>query len=139
MYEEIEGKASSRWYLWIFKAQDTVVFKVSPTRSAQVPRDFFKEIDNNSILSVDRYSAYKCIANEGLLILAFCWAHVRRDFLDYAKSYPDEEAWAMDWVKEIATLYTINNQRFYIKRESHEFKQLGDEQRNAVKAFQRKE
>ncbi len=138
VYEEIEGKASSRWYMWIFKAQDTVIFKVSPTRSAQVPRDFFKDTGNNSILSVDRYSAYKCIANEGLLILAFCWAHVRRDFLDYAKSHPSEDAWAMDWVEEIANLYHINNQRILFNPESAEFQLFDNKLRKAANEFQDK-
>jgi len=32
---------------------------------------------------------------EGLIVLAFCWAHVRRDFLATARSWPDQEAWAM--------------------------------------------
>ncbi len=29
-----------------------------------------------------------------IIILAFCWAHVRRDFLDAARKYPELEEWA---------------------------------------------
>jgi transposase len=45
------------------------------------------------------------------IILAFCWAHVRRDYLDAARKYPELQNWAFSWVDMIATLYHINNQR----------------------------
>ena len=62
---------------------------------------------------MDRYSAYKLVAknSNGEIILAFCWAHVRRDFLTVAKGYPELEAWAMDWVKAIGNMYYLNEQR----------------------------
>jgi transposase len=45
------------------------------------------------------------------IILAFCWAHVRRDFLDAARKQPDLEQWALSWVAKIGALYHINNLR----------------------------
>jgi len=59
------------------------------------------------VMIVDRYSAYKKLANEYEgIVLAFCWAHVRRDFLDAAKKYNRElEPWAMSWVEDIGELY----------------------------------
>jgi len=35
------------------------------------------------------------------IILAFCWAHVRRDYLDAARKYPTLEEWALCWVEKI--------------------------------------
>lgn len=137
VYQEIEGKVSSRWYLWIFKSNDTVIFKLSPSRSAETPRKYFENIESG-ILSVDRYSAYKAVAKLGLLILAFCWAHVRRDFLDYTKSYPQDSDWAFDWVNDIANLYHINNQRVAAKEGSEEFSRLDLELRQAAKKMQEK-
>ena len=32
------------------------------------------------------------------IILAFCWAHQRRDFLNIANSYPELEGWAFEWI-----------------------------------------
>ena len=51
-------------------------------------------------LRVDRSSASKALKQvpEGRLLLAFCRAHVRRDFLEAARSWPSEEAWALGWV-----------------------------------------
>jgi transposase len=45
------------------------------------------------------------------IILAFCWAHVRRDFLEIAAGYPALKEWALDWVDDIGTLYHLNHQR----------------------------
>jgi len=44
-------------------------------------------------------------------LLAFCWAHVRRDFLDAARSYATDEAWMFQWVAAIGELYHLNQQR----------------------------
>lgn len=43
--------------------------------------------------------------------MAFCWAHVRRDFLDLGKSRPELDSWGMAWVDRIALLYHLNNLR----------------------------
>ena len=60
-----------------------------------------------AIIIVDRYSGYKRLANvyDGI-ILAFCWVHVRRDFLNAAKKHQGElEPWALSWVSDISELY----------------------------------
>ncbi len=60
----------------------------------------------------DRYSAYKSLARQmPFIVLAFCWAHVRRDYLDAARKYPTLEEWAFCWIEKIRELYHINNQR----------------------------
>ena len=60
----------------------------------------------------DRYKGYIRLAREiPQIILAFCWAHVRRDFLDAARSYPKLEGWMFDWVERIGELYKLNKQR----------------------------
>jgi hypothetical protein len=51
---------------------------------------------------------------EGLIVLAFCWAHQRRDFLDVARSWPSEEEWAFGWVERIRQLYKANDARLEV-------------------------
>jgi transposase len=64
------------------------------------------------VLVCDRYSAYKSLALEcEELILAFCWAHVRRDFLKAARSWPELEGWMCTWVVDIRELYHLNATR----------------------------
>jgi transposase len=48
---------------------------------------------------------------DGNLLLAFCWAHVRRDFIKVGKGFPELKAWALAWLKRIRELYHCNRQR----------------------------
>ena len=52
------------------------------------------------VLVCDRYSAYKKLARlaAGRLVLAFCWAHVRRDFIKVAAARGDLEDWKDQWL-----------------------------------------
>jgi len=118
VFEAIEGKVGYRWYLWVVRSASVVYYRMDPGRGAQVPKDHFANLDElieEAILVCDRYTAYKKLANDlALIILAFCWAHVRRDFLDAARSWPELDAWALDWVERIGELYHINNQRIEV-------------------------
>ena len=109
VFVEVEGKVGHRWFLWMVCSADTVVFILDRSRSAAVPIDHFG--DARGIVSADRYSAYKAMAKLGRLLIAYCWAHVRRDFLAVAKSWPEQEPWAMAWVERIRELYVLNDQR----------------------------
>lgn len=50
------------------------------------------------------------LAQDGL-ILAYCWAHVRRDFLGAARSWPELESWMFVWIDDIRELYRLNTAR----------------------------
>ena len=131
VYAEIEGKAGNRWYLWVFRSPEAVVFILDPTRSTDVLRKFFKEkieeaseLEEKRVIICDRYSAYKCLAKEiPWILLAFCWAHQRRDFLELARKWPKSEKWAFDWVEKIGKLYYLNNLRLEAREDPKEFKQ----------------
>lgn len=138
VFEEVEGKQSNRWYMWLFRSQETVVYKICKSRSSEELIAHFGENHPGGILNVDRYAAYKVIAKTGLFLLAFCWAHVRRDFLSHAKGYPNEETWALSWVEDIGNLYHINNQRVQYKRYSKTFKQHQKQLDNAIKKMRKR-
>lgn len=110
VFEEVEGKVSSRWYLWVFQSSSCVYYKLAPSRGYRVPKDFFQGVDLG-ILNCDRYVVYKKLESKGIVILALCWAHVRRDFLDAEKSVPELRTWAENWVEKIGLLYKYNNER----------------------------
>lgn len=131
--EEIQGKTGYRWYLWVFKSASTVVYIMDKSRSSKVPKNHLKDAEE-VILSVDRYSAYKALAKDknGSIRLAFCWAHVRRDFLNLAKDWPKLEDWAMGWVKEIGTLYYLNGRRSEVGDDSPQLPQAEKRLRQAV-------
>ena len=109
-------KPNFAWNLWVFAAQESIVFVLDPTRSHDVPEGHFGN-DGEGIINVDRYSAYKAMAQvkAGKIVLAFCWAHVRRDFLAVLTSWTALTDWAWSWVEEIGELYQRNDKRLALK------------------------
>ena len=134
VFEELLGKQGYRWYLWVFRSPSSVVYVLDPSRSASVPEEHFGK-DAEGIVVLDRYSAYKAmvLVKEGKLILAFCWAHARRDFLGVAKDWPKlHEAWGLSWVEKIAALYRLNKQRLLVQGEPAPFAKADAVLRQAV-------
>src|SRR5204862_6382824 len=107
-----EGKVGFRWYLWAFHAAEVVVFVLAQGRAHDVPEDYLGP-QAEGIMVVDRYQAYQAIdqVKRGLIVLAFCWAHVRRDFVTVARTWPDQEGWALGWVERIGEVYRRNDAR----------------------------
>lgn len=137
VFETVEGKKNNNWYLWIFHNRETVVYKIEKTRSSKVLLTHFGTEHEGGILNVDRYCAYKVIAKSGLFMLAFCWAHVRRDFLNYSKEHPDDEAFGLVWVEKINHLYHINNQRLAHEVGSKVFNRYHEMLKEAITAMQK--
>ncbi len=113
VFETVDNKIGNRWWLWVSRSVSVVYFQIAPGRGADVPVEYFKNTQQQKIIVIcDRYSAYKSLARQiPFIVLAFCWAHVRRDYLDAARKYPTLEEWALCWVEKIGELYHINNQR----------------------------
>jgi transposase len=116
VFVHLADKAGFVWYLWVFATKESIVFVLDPTRAHDVPETHFGDAAQG-IINVDRYSAYKAMAQvkAGQLVLAFCWAHVRRDFLAVLTGWPELLDWAWSWVEEIATLYRRNDQRLALR------------------------
>jgi transposase len=112
VFATVEGKVGYRWTLWVFHSPEAVVFVLNSGRAHDVPEDHLGP-GREGILSVDRYAAYKAMSQvkDGTILLAFCWAHVRRDFLGVARSWPAQEEWALAWVERIGQLYRCNAER----------------------------
>ena len=115
VFEDVEGKTGHRWYLWVMQSASVVYYCMAPGRGADVPKGHFAKLRKDLVevvLVCDRYSAYKSLAKDyDELILAYCWAHVRRDFLKAARSWPELERWMFTWVDDIRELYRLNAAR----------------------------
>lgn len=115
VFEDVDGKTGHRWYLWVMQSASVVFYRMAPGRGADVPTAHFAKRHKDLVdivLVCDRYSAYKCLAKAcDDLILAFCWAHVRRDFLKAARSWPELTSWMFTWVDDIRELYRLNAAR----------------------------
>ncbi len=113
VFVELPDKVGHRWYLWLTRSASAIFYHLAPSRSAAVPGAHFAGLQGErAILVCDRYSAYKKLARlaEGIL-LAFCWAHVRRDFLEAGRGFVELEDWALAWKARIGELYHLNHQR----------------------------
>jgi transposase len=108
----LEGKKGYGWWLWVILGPDTVVYLLDPSRGHEVPESHFGS-EASGALEVDRYSGYKAMAQvkSGQIVLAFCWAHVRRDFVGVGKGWKELAPWAISWLRRIRELYRLNRER----------------------------
>jgi transposase len=113
VFVEIEGKVGHRWYLWVTRSKSVIYYIVDPSRSTDVPGAHFAGLCRERVIIVcDRYSAYKKLARlSDVILLAFCWAHVRRDYLDAGRAFSELESWALEWKGNIGALYHHNKLR----------------------------
>jgi len=120
MFVMMAGKVGYRWYLWVFHSKEVVHYVLDQSRATQVIIDEFENVEGG-IISCDRFSSYQSFARqiEGF-ILAFCWAHQRRDFLELANAYPAQLNWAFEWVDAIGELYHLNALRLQAPTDSPE-------------------
>jgi transposase len=129
----LEGKQGYGWWLWVVLGPDTVIYRLESTRSHTVPEDHFRA-DSRGVLVVDRYAAYKAMiwVKDGTLALAFCWAHVRRDFIRVGKGWPELKTWALQWLRRIRVLYRLNDRRIAATKNEPAFAQADGFLRQAV-------
>jgi len=117
VFQAIAGKVGHRWYLWLTRSASVVYFWMAPGRGAEVIKAHFAELSKEVLIIFvcDRYSVYPCwVKDYPMILLAFCWAHVRRDFLDGAKAWPELATWMHAWVDAIGELYHLNAQRLEV-------------------------
>jgi transposase len=118
VFEALEGKVGHRWYLWVTRSPSVVFYHIAPSRGAAVPKTHFAKLHKDLVevvLVCDRYSAYKSLAKDhDAMVLAYCWAHVRRDFLNAARSWPELAPWMWKWIEDIRTLYRLNTARLAV-------------------------
>ncbi len=133
VFVPLEGKEGHGWWLWLIKGLDTVAYLLDPSRSHTVPEKHFRA-ESRGVLMVDRYSAYKAMiwVKHGVIVLAFCWAHVRRDFIRVGKGWPKLKTWALEWLRRIRVLYRLNASRLAVERDSAAFRVENDRLRQAV-------
>jgi transposase len=132
----LDGKKGYGWWLWIILGADTVVYLLNPSRGHEVPQSHLG-LEASGVLEVDRYSGYKAMTpvKTGLLLLAFCWAHVRRDFVGVGKSWTELAPWALEWLRRIRHVYHVNRERLQHPLDTAKFQEHDALLRQAVEAM----
>jgi len=108
----VAEKADHKRTLWVYRSCEAIFFAIALTKGTKEAEAFFGP-DAKGILNVDRASNYKALiaVKEGTLLLAFCWTHTRRDFLDAVRSDQEQQDWAEPWLQRIGELFHLNKQR----------------------------
>ncbi|MGH8295881.1 MAG: IS66 family transposase [Acidimicrobiales bacterium] len=118
VFEDVEGKANHRWWLWVFVAPETVVFHIDPTRSAKVlERHLGVDIASGTLeagrrllISADFYTAYQSMAGVSGVETLWCFAHIRRYFVRAADAHKELRAWCDAWLGRFAVLYRTHHE-----------------------------
>ena len=107
-----QGRSSRAW-LWTSVSDDAVYFHIDPSRSAEVAKTLFGAVIGIVFLVCDRLSTYKKMAREldGKVVLCWCWAHQRRDFIHCAAGQVRMTQWCQAWIERIAAIYRLNEAR----------------------------
>ena len=132
VFEEVEGKKNYQWWLWVVITDDTVVYLLEPTRSAEVPQNHLGD-EPEGIINADRYVVYKTLGVK--ILIAFCWSHVRRDFTRVRDGYCKLRDWGEAWVKRINEIFHLNDKRLEVLSEPQAFQMKDQALREAIDAM----
>jgi transposase len=122
---EREGR---HWAVWQIRSVDTSVFMLSSTKEANEILTYFVDAPNGEVLLSDRAQTFKTL--DLWFAIAFCWAHMRRDFVRLGRYYKGNRCWAIDWLGRIRRVYRIFNRR---KKEPPDSDRYRDETGNLLK------
>lgn len=114
-------------YLWTVCRPGKDVFYWWNTSRAAACLDVIVPAEFKGTVQCDGYAAYPCFAEarDGTIILAGCWAHVRRGFYEAREQSPKVSGW---FLRQIQNLYRIES----VLRD----KKAGPALREAVRAHQ---
>lgn len=94
------GRPMKRWWAWCLANEDTVLYRILPSRSAKAAAALLDGYQG--VVFADGYGAYEALARAGPGIsLAHCWAHVRRKYVEAEPFYPRESREILDLIGEL--------------------------------------
>ena len=136
------GQRKPKFWLWVCLAAGTARMRILPTRGADSGAQLLEVLGGNgpAILMCDRYSAYKAFARlyPDKVVVVYCWAHVRRDYVRIGTGYPELQAWSEGWIKRIGRVFHLERRRqawqpgLPLERQRPEFDSLQQQLQAAV-------
>ena len=95
----INNKDQSDGYMWVLSNQAGSYYQYETTRSGKVIEEILKGYEG-SVMS-DSFSGYNRVKNS-----VYCWANVRRKFIDLQDSYPEEAKEILALLRELFFIET---------------------------------
>lgn len=91
---------TKRWQIWIASVPNAVFYQLHDSRATRAAEAMFSGY--RGVLLCDGYGAYESLAKRsGRVVLAHCWAHVRRKFVEIAASFPKQTGEILDLIGEL--------------------------------------
>jgi len=103
----LDKPGSSKWFAWSAASEKGVAYRIPKSRSTEAARTVLDGF--SGILVTDGYAAYQTLRDvlvrerAGPIVLAHCWAHVRRKFHDAEPAWPQ----AATMLELIGKLYAV--------------------------------
>jgi transposase len=121
-----------QWWTWCFRASLYTVFKIDPTRSAEVLLEVLGE-EFEGVLGCDYFSAYRRYMRECNIVVQFCLAHLIRD-VKYLTTLPDprDRAYGERLREALRTLFGIIHRRATLPDWAFDVR-LGDARRDVLR------
>lgn len=105
LFGKKDGQGKS-WWVWVLRTEDAVYYAIRGSRGAPTAKELLASFVG--VLMCDGYDAYISLALQyPRVVLAHCWVHVRRAFLDIEKSFPTACREILDL---IGTLYHLEKE-----------------------------
>ena len=99
----VNGK---NYFAWVFIAAGVVLYKIRKRNNSKVALQFFGKSQKGKVLVVDRYSAYRALAEKLGFLLQLCWSHILQDSKELARDFGKEGKYVYRKLKEIYELAT---------------------------------
>jgi len=92
------------YFAWVFIACGVVLYKIRKRNNHKVGLVMFGKKQRGNILVVDRFAAFRTLAEKSGFLLQFCWSHILEDSKELAKEFGAEARYVHRKLKEIYAL-----------------------------------
>jgi transposase len=98
-------QGTARWWTWCLASDETATYTIVSSRSAKAARQVLEGFEG--VVMTDGYGAYQSLEKSSRagpgnpIVLAHCWAHVRRKYLEAENMSPDLSKKALDLIGKL--------------------------------------
>jgi len=120
----VKGRKSKTWFVVAILVEKAIMYRIVGGRGKDDIGSALLGFNGTAV--TDGYAAYPAIAAERPgMIIAVCWAHARRKFVEAAKSYPAESEPILD---DIGKLFAIERELGERNADIEEVERVREEQ-----------
>jgi len=89
------------YHAWVFVACGVVLYKIHKRNNHKVALALFGKKQENKVLVVDRFSAFRTLAEKAGFLLQLCWSHILDDSKKLAKDFGRDGRYVHRKLKQI--------------------------------------